>query len=150
MTDIISNFSGEYRFLSNFAPLPVTYEGVTYPTAEHAFAAAKTLDKAAREQIRKAKTARDAKVWGRGVELRPEWDDVIRYEAMYQIVRSKFEGEAKHLLLATNNAKLVEGNTWHDQFWGNCSCPTHIKKPGKNLLGMTLMLVRDELRKETE
>ena len=37
--DIIDSFKGEYSFLSNFYQYPVTYGGLTYPTAEAAFQA---------------------------------------------------------------------------------------------------------------
>ena len=40
----VTEFQGEYRFLSNFWPAQVVFEGVTYPTSEHAYQAAKTLD----------------------------------------------------------------------------------------------------------
>src|SRR4051812_21328901 len=40
----IAEFQGEYRFLSNFWPATVEFEGIRYPTAEHAYQAAKTLD----------------------------------------------------------------------------------------------------------
>lgn len=35
----ITSFLGEYRFLSNFYPAPVSYLGLRYPTVEHAFQA---------------------------------------------------------------------------------------------------------------
>ena len=40
----IDSFSGEYDFLSNFYSQEITYDGIKYPTNEHAFQAAKTLD----------------------------------------------------------------------------------------------------------
>lgn len=48
----ISDFSGGNHFLSNFHPSPVTMDGVIYPTVEHAYQAAKTIDHAEREVIR--------------------------------------------------------------------------------------------------
>lgn len=41
---MISEFKGESRFLSNFFAVPIMYEGVEYPSVEHAFQAAKSLD----------------------------------------------------------------------------------------------------------
>ena len=38
----ISSFTGEYAFLSNFYPAPVTYMGQTYANSEAAFQAQKT------------------------------------------------------------------------------------------------------------
>ena len=42
--DWIPEFSGKYNFLSNFSNSPIKYEGIVYPTVEHAFQAAKTLN----------------------------------------------------------------------------------------------------------
>jgi hypothetical protein len=53
----IEVFTGPYFFLSNFAESPVEFDGVIYPTVEHAFAAAKTLESAERERIRLAARA---------------------------------------------------------------------------------------------
>ena len=58
--------------------------------------------------------------------------------------------DARQILLSTNDAILIEGNTWHDNTWGDCSCGDRpeCKKPGLNLLGKALMLVRKELQDE--
>ncbi len=40
----IREFKGEFRFLSNFFPSRIYHDGIEYPTVEHAFQAAKTLD----------------------------------------------------------------------------------------------------------
>lgn len=39
---IIAKFEGNYRFLSNFSPCFVKLDGVTYPSIENAYQAAKT------------------------------------------------------------------------------------------------------------
>lgn len=38
---VIDSFGGEYSFLSNFHKCKVEFEGMTYPSVEHAFQAAK-------------------------------------------------------------------------------------------------------------
>ena len=38
---MINQFKEKYRFLSNFYPCPITYEGFTYPNVEAAFQAQK-------------------------------------------------------------------------------------------------------------
>lgn len=67
---------------------------------------------------------------------------------MLRIVRSKFNSnpEIAEKLIATYPETLVEGNHWHDNTWGDCSCARCRDIPGKNLLGQILMTVRDELR----
>ena len=42
-TQVIDSFQGEYRFLSNFWPCVVEYEGTEYPSVENAYQAAKTI-----------------------------------------------------------------------------------------------------------
>ena len=139
---VIDAFTGPYFFLSNFAESPVDFDGAVYPTVEHAFAAAKTLDPAERELIRLAPRPGDAKRLGRQVVLRPGWDD-LRVEVMRRLLARKFAPgtELAARLLATGDARLVEGNTWGDRFWGVC------RGQGWNQLGQLLMERREQLRR---
>src|SRR5690348_4795118 len=70
----IAEFQGDNRFLSNFWPAEVIYEGITYPTAEHAYQAAKTLDPEQRKKIAALKTPSEAKTAGRSLKLRDDWE----------------------------------------------------------------------------
>ena len=71
---------------------------------------------------------------------------------MEEFVSRKFQiPELRDKLLATGDANLVEGNTWHDNYWGICTCSKCINSPvvdGKNKLGTILMKVRDSIREE--
>ena len=89
LVPVVDAFTGPYFFLSNFAESPVDFEGAVYPTVEHAFAAAKTLDPAERELTRLAARPGDAKRLGRQVVLRPGWDD-LRVEVMRRLLARKF------------------------------------------------------------
>lgn len=40
---------------------------------------------------------------------------------------------------------LVEGNTWHDQVWGDRRCPAHTGHDGFNALGRMLVMLRAEI-----
>lgn len=139
----IESFHGRYRFLSNFWPTPVVFQHVLYPTAEHAYQAAKTLVPVERARILIAPTPGRAKRLGRAVTLQPEWaDPAFRVETMYQVVKAKFaDADLRGLLAATAPAVLIEGNTWGDRFWGVCG------GVGENWLGRVLMRVRDEAHK---
>lgn len=142
MNKPIDSFLGEYRFLSNFYMYPVHYDGVLYPSNEHAFVAAKTEDKELRaEMLRTCRTANEAKKFGRyQIKLRKGWDD-IRIDVMKELLREKFtNSNLREKLLATGNRELIEGNTWGDKFWGVCD------SEGKNNLGKLLMEIRKELR----
>lgn len=140
-TPKIDSFQGPYRFLSNFYPADVEFEGITYPTVEHAYQSAKTLDMNERRRIAQIAAPGDAKRAGRALPLRPDWEQV-KFDVMEQCVRYKF---AHHTylasqLLATGDAYLEEGNTWGDQIWGV------YQGKGANHLGLILMKIRDELR----
>lgn len=60
---------------------------------------------------------------------------------MYEIVLAKFTQNPELLdkLKATGDAILIEGNYWHDTFWGVC------EGKGKNYLGKIIMKIRAEL-----
>ena len=143
----IEDFTGDYHFLSNFSPAQVRLDGVAYPTVEHAYQAAKTQEPEGRERIRGASTPDLARKMGRKLTARPDWHD-LKVEVMRDLVRQKFAGrpDLAELLLATGDADLVEGNTWHDNFWGQCRCPRCAEAKGLNWLGRLLMEVREGLR----
>lgn len=144
--DRIDNFglTNEWSILSNFHSAVVTLDGVHYPTVEHAYQAAKTLDPKWREKVRACQYPGQAKRVGRTVPLRPDWED-IKVDVMRELLAQKFTtrngfGAA---LLSTGDAELVEGNTWNDRFWGVCN------GEGLNMLGILLMARRSELQEET-
>ncbi len=139
----IDSFGGEHRFLSNFfaLPKPMLWEGLLYPTSEHAFQASKTLDVNEREKIRDARSPGAAKRLGKLVKpLRPGWDD-MRVMVMSSVCWVKFEHPIlRKWLLETGDAELIEGNTWGDTFWGTA------KGRGENQLGKVLMNIRAAIR----
>ena len=136
----ITSFKDRYSFLSNFYPHPIEFEGVRFPTSEHAFQAAKSLDPTDRQKIAELATPGKAKAAGKRVKLRKDWND-IRVAIMTTILRIKFaDPNLKEALLATGDAPLIEGNTWNDTFWGVC------RGKGQNNLGRILETIRAELR----
>jgi len=143
----IDDFRGDYHFLSNFAPARVTLDGVQFPTVEHAYQAAKTMEQQERQQILGASTPGLARKMGRKLSQRPDWPE-IKVRVMQDLVAQKFNGHSDlvKLLLATGDAELVEGNSWHDNFWGDCCCPRCAELTGQNWLGRILMDVRERLR----
>ncbi len=141
----IDAFTGDYHALSNFAPARVTLDGVAYPTVEHAYQAAKTLEPEARDGILAASTPDLARKIGRRLTVRPDWPEV-KVGVMRDLIRQKFENDGPgKVLVATGKAELVEGNTWHDNFWGQCRCPGCAGVAGLNWLGRLLMETRQRL-----
>ena len=50
-------------------------------------------------------------------------------------------------LLSTKDRELIEGNFWHDNFWGDCSCKKCQDIEGGNRLGKLLMEIREVVGK---
>jgi ribA/ribD-fused uncharacterized protein len=142
----INAFKGSYRFLSNFVPCTVYLENVAYPSVEHAYQAAKTTDLALRVAFESG-TATEAKKRGSKLAIRSDWEN-IKISVMESLLRQKFlHGTNYRLMLdSTKGIELIEGNWWHDNFWGECYCGEKeaCKNGGKNHLGKLLMQIRDE------
>lgn len=136
---VIDSFRGDHFFLSNFYPVRLRFRSREFPTAEHAFMSAKTTDERSIQQIRTAATPADAKRIGRTVPLVRDWDRV-RFDVMADVLAAKFDdAELAARLVATDGAVLIEGNSWHDQTWGSCTCDRHRRIDGDNALGILLM-----------
>ncbi|MFW6008329.1 MAG: NADAR family protein [archaeon] len=141
---MINNFKGKYWFLSNYSNYGFKYKGIYYKTNEHFFNAMKTLDKQERKKIINAKTPGEAKKLGRQCTLRENWDKGLRDKVMIKGLTLKFEQNKsiKEKLIATGDEKLVEGNTWHDNYWGACKCNKCKNEKKENKLGKSLMKIR--------
>jgi ribA/ribD-fused uncharacterized protein len=145
MQDYIMRFNGENRFLSNFYAVNVKLDGEEYPSVEHAFQAAKTMNPEEREKIRKSSTFTEAKKIGQNVKMRSDWEE-IKDGVMLNLLRQKFSKSHEKLelmLIDTGTRHLIEGNKWHDKYWGVCYCDKCMGK-GRNKLGYLLMLIRAE------
>ena len=105
----IYSFQNEYEFLSNFYEEEINYNGIKFPTAEHAFQYQKAHldeDKAA---ILLALTPGKAKRIGQNVRIVKQWE-IIKTDHMFKILLAKFEqnNELQDKLLATNNTYRAE------------------------------------------
>lgn len=137
-TALIDCFRGDFGFLSNFYESSIWVDGLQYRSVEHAYQAAKSNDPSTKELIRNARTPAIAKRLGKAVQLSLDWES-RKVDLMREFLRQKFRNPLlRSMLLATENALLVEGNTWNDTFWGVC------RGKGNNWLGRLLMEVRSE------
>jgi ribA/ribD-fused uncharacterized protein len=152
----IDSFSGRYFFLSNFYPAPVYIlvgrKWVKCQTVEHAYQASKTLIQRHRLRILHAVTPQEAKRIAHSVELVSYWEDV-KTVIMLELLRQKFSRSVlRSKLNSTNPSTLIEGNTWHDNFWGVCVCGNDASSNGRcsgvgeNRLGLLLTRVRKDVR----
>jgi ribA/ribD-fused uncharacterized protein len=141
---MIKSFQGEYRWLSNFWPVFVEFDGWTYRSVEHAYQAAKSLDHTVRRRIQKAPTAAEAKRLGSKVRLRDDWERV-NDSVMLLLLRRKYaHAELGWKLLETGTQKLSHGNAHGDVYWGT------YQGIGLDKLALLTMRVRDELANEAQ
>lgn len=153
----IDSFRGRFGFLSNFYPCKIEHRGINYPSVEHYYVALKvnTLQfidgryytaPDFRELVAKIIDAGDVKKLGRRIKIRSDWDEK-KLGFMEWGVREKFKDlKLGQMLLETGDLELIEGNSWHDVFWGKCSCSKC--NGGENNLGKILMKVREELNQQ--
>ncbi len=139
----VLGFKNEYRFLSNFWPSEVEFDGEVYLTVEHAYQAAKSNDVEYRRLIKDCSTPGQAKKLSKKLlkqsSIREDWDE-YKLLVMLDLLRKKFKhSELRNLLIQTNGMELIEENSWNDVFWGVC------KGVGENHLGKLLMQVREEI-----
>jgi ribA/ribD-fused uncharacterized protein len=112
---------------------------VTYPSVEHAYVAAKTLDPELRAKVARFTKPGDIKRFGRTLKIRSDWER-IKVDVMTDLLIQKFAQEPfRTNLLNTGDADIEETNWWGDRFWGVCD------GEGLNTLGELLMWVRDQL-----
>jgi ribA/ribD-fused uncharacterized protein len=147
----ITEFKGAWNFLSSFEVISAVadrdFPSIRYSTIENAYQAAKSLDEITRLTISRY-TPGQAKRAGRGIPLRSDWDaddGKVKVGYMWYYLGLKFHvnGRLTEYLIQTHPRILVEGNWWHDNYWGSCSC-TRCGQRGKNMLGKLLMKLRQE------
>lgn len=145
--EIIDNFSGDFGYLSNFSnhDFVDNYTAV-WKTNEHYFQAAKTNHPFHRWRIWAAETPGQAKRYGQRCPIVKNWEDK-RLMIMFVGLKMKFQQnpDIAEKLKSLENYLLIEGNTWHDNIWGDCVCDRCKNIDGKNYLGKLLMLVRDKI-----
>jgi len=140
---MINSFRNEYFWLSNFFMRPVVIANITFPTNEHFFAANKTLNPEQFMWVVDALSPGIAKRRGRMVTPQPDWKE-IRVKVMAIGLYQKYtqHPDLKQKLLDTDDQVLMEGNYWHDNFWGNCVCTKCHDVQGENVLGKLHMELR--------
>lgn len=131
---------GNIIWMRNDYVSDISFGGITYPTLEHAFQAAKVLDPPIKQEIADAETVKEARRLGRSATLRPDWDD-SREKVMEVLLRLKFtqNQELATRLAKTGSAEIVmEG---YDDYWG-----TGKYGDGQNRLGEILEEIRTEVQ----
>src|SRR3990167_3995933 len=133
-----------YTWLSNFHPITIRYEGLEYPSVEHAYQHAKIEGIIGKELFTSrhisAGTVKELSISLQKDGVIPkDWDE-RKVDVMVELLLQKFSNpELAQKLLDTGDKVLIEGNDWGDTFWGQ------VDGKGNNMLGRILMTIRDRL-----
>jgi ribA/ribD-fused uncharacterized protein len=139
----ILEFRGATRWLSNFHEQKIVFREIEFPTNEHAYQADKCSEPRIRQIFATLQRPRYAQLLGQVIHCRTDWED-DKLRGMLEINRLKFANETlRTMLLETGDCQLIEGNSWHDNFWGTCLCE-QCGNRGQNQLGKILMQIRRE------
>ncbi len=136
---------GDWCMLSNLYEAPITFDGVTYATPEHAFQVARARDPALKAWIASAPTPEFTAIIGDALtcdQTTDGWAD-MQLDVMARILAIKFaDPRCRALLRSTGDAYLVEWTPVDyeiGRFWGE------YLSQGTNHLGHLLMALRDRL-----
>jgi hypothetical protein len=138
----IAGFVAEYRWLSNYFPCRVEWDGRVYGSAEAAYHSGK-YSRADRDLFTKLDPDRARKLSRVKPYDIPAWE-TRQVPTMREVVWAKFSQNAElaEKLLATGDRYLEETNWWGDKIWGV------YRGGGQNLLGKIIMETRLRLAKE--
>ena len=136
-----------YGAFSNLFRRDVEFEGETFATSEHAYQAGKARKPEVRRWLMAAPSPALLAMAAHGLyywDVAPGWS-TSKFDRMRAVLRAKFaqHEDLRELLLSTGDARLIEAATVDsdvNRLWGE------VNGVGRNMLGVLLMEVRDELR----
>lgn len=143
---IILDFHGDNFFLSNMYLAEIFYKKWVYPATENSYFAWRTLSEQFKIDLQMM-TPMQAKAFSDTPEYkaskRPEATPIARVLAMAYFVNQKFfsHHDLGDKLLATEDAVLIEGNSWGDTLFGF----DMVRGFGENALGRIHMRNRRRL-----
>lgn len=133
----------KYGCFSNFSHYGFELDGKWWMTSEHYFQAQKFHNTIYEEIVRLLDNPMQAAEMGRNrkLPLRKDWEEV-KDAVMKKAVLEKFKQnwEICEVLLSTGSEEIIE-KTVNDYYWG-CGKDDS----GKNMLGVILMEIREELQ----
>lgn len=112
--DYIQYFCGDELFLSNFYPTPIRWEGLVYPSVEHALQASMCFNVKDRLFFTIG-SVKDARRLGRRIHRHYFWPDILR-SVINELLEIKFKDPVlKQKLLDTGGKLISVGHRWgHD------------------------------------
>lgn len=140
-----------YGPFSNLYRRPIGFEGEEFATSEHAYQAGKARKPEVRRWLMEAPSPALLAMAAHGLyywDIAPGWSKT-KFDRMRAVLRAKFTQHAdlRELLLSTGDARLVESATVDNEvnrLWGE------VGGVGRNMLGVMLMELRDELSAEDD
>jgi ribA/ribD-fused uncharacterized protein len=140
-----------YGVFSNLYRRPVEFEGILYPTSEHAYQAGKARKEAVRDWILSAPSPALAAMAAHGLyvwDVVPNWSQ-IKFDRMRAVLDCKFRQheDLRDILLSTGEKRLVEVGSVDNavnRLWGE------VNGKGQNMLGLMLMELRNVFREEVK
>ena len=138
MISTINSFNDQYEFLSNTFQSPIEIDGISYTNAMAAYYAQGIKDVNARKKFSRLSGFKAKIKASKAAGFVEDWEDnPMKY--MELVLRAKFKDpKLKSLLFNTKGKKLLNNNTYGDEYWG-----IYLGKGG-NRLGKLLMKIRDE------
>lgn len=137
-------YSGRWNCFDNFSAFTVHLDDTTWPTAEHAYQAAKFASRDVAAEIYIASSAHEAKKRAHLAKLqgciRPDWP-LVRTPVMRRVIRAKHEQHdfVRTRLRESCGLRLVE-DSGTDEFWGRGA-----RWGGQNVAAKLWMELRQEL-----
>ncbi len=136
-----------YGAFSNLYRRPIVFEDEIFATSEHAYQAGKARKAAVRKWLMEAPSPALLAMAAHGLytwDITPGWA-AKKFDRMRGVLRAKFtqHPDLRALLLSTGEARLVESATVDNavnRLWGE------VNGVGRNMLGVLLMELRDDLR----
>lgn len=131
---------------SNLYRRDIAFEDEVFATSEHAYQAGKARKPAVRKWLMEAPSPALLAMAAHGLyywDVAPGWS-TSKFDRMRAVLRAKFtqHDDLRELLLSTGDARLVESATVDsdvNRLWGE------VNGVGRNMLGLMLMELRDEL-----
>lgn len=146
----IVGFTGYFDFMNLEYMSPVYFEGALYPTAAHAYHAAKSYDEKIRRRFQKMPMIKEMQLLAQTLQEPEDWK--MRRLAVMEIVnRDKFRRnkELREKLDSTLDREIIneitdENDREDSLFWGV------IKDQGQNQLGRIIEKIRRDMRDNRE
>ena len=138
-----------YGAFSNLYRRDVVFDEEVFATSEHAYQAGKARKPAVRKWLMEAPSPSLLAMAAHGLyywDVAPGWSKT-KFDRMRAVLRAKFtqHTDLRRLLLSTGDARLVETATIDNEvnrLWGE------VNGVGRNMLGVLLMELRNDLRDE--